>query len=168
MLENLLQLVKENAGAAIVNNPVIPNERNDEAIEFASSSIVDTLKNAASNGNFGDIMSMFNGGGNAADSPMANVMNNDLVKGLMDKFNLNQGDAGGVANGLLPNIINQFVSKTNDPNDSSFDIQGILGKLTGGGSGGFDVQNIISQFTGAGGNNAGGGILDNLKGLFGK
>lgn len=167
MLENLLQIVKENAGSAIVNNPVIPNERNDEAIEFASSSIIDTLKNAASNGNFGDIMNMFNGG-NAAESAMANIMNNDLVKGLMDKFNLSPSDAGGVANGLLPNIIQQFVSKTNDPNDSSFDIQGILGKLTGGGSGGFDVQNIISQFTGGGGGNAGGGILDNLKGLFGK
>lgn len=167
MLDNLLQLVKQNAGDAIINNPAIPNEQNDEAIQFASSSIFDSLKNTASNGNFGDIMNMFNGGGNAAETPMAGIMNNNLVKGLMNKFNLNQEAAGGIASGLLPNILNQFVSKTNDPNDNSFDIQGILGKLTGGGSGGFDVQNIISNFTG-GSNNAGGGILDNLKGLFGK
>lgn len=165
MLDNLLELVKNNAGSAIVTNPVIPNERNDEAIEFASSSIFNTLKNAAGNGNFSDIMNMFNGSGNAAETPMANIMNNDLVKGLMDKFSLNQNDAGGVASGLLPNVLNSLVNKTNDPNDNSIDIQGILGKLTGG-DGGFDVQNIISKFSG--GTSSGGGILDSLKGLFGK
>lgn len=167
MLDNLLDLVKNNAGSAIIDNPAIPNERNEEAMQFASSSIFDTLKNAASNGNFSDIMSMFNGGGDAAQTPMASVMNNDLVKGLMDKFNLNQSDAGGVASSLLPNVLNSFVNKTNDPNDSSFDIQGILGKLTGG-AGGFDVQSIISKFTGGGGASSGGGIMDTIKGLFGK
>ena len=32
MLDNLLDLVKQHAGEAIINNPVIPTERNDEAI----------------------------------------------------------------------------------------------------------------------------------------
>ena len=33
MLENLLDLVKQQAGEAIVNNPAIPNHQNDEAMD---------------------------------------------------------------------------------------------------------------------------------------
>ena len=170
MLDNLFSLVKEHAGDAIINNPAIPNERNDEAVQLASGSIFDTLKGAASNGNFGDIMNMFSGGGQAAQSsPLAGVMQNSMVQNLMHKFGLDQGAAGNIASGLLPQVLNNFVNKTNDPNDSSFDIQGILSKVTGGG-GGFDVKNIISQFTGGGNNpqqNSGGSVLDSIKGLFG-
>lgn len=172
MLENLFSLVKEHAGDAIINNPAIPNERNDEAVELASGSIFDTLKGAASNGNFGDIMNMFSGGEQSAQaSPLAGVMQNSLVQNLMHKFGLDQGAAGNIASGLLPKVLNNFVNKTNDPNDNSFDIQSILSKVTGGNSGGFDVKNIISQFTGGGNNNqqqnSGDGILDSIKGLFG-
>jgi len=169
MLDNLLNLVKEHAGDAIINNPAIPNERNDEAVEMASNSIVDTLKNAASNGNFSDIMSMFQGG-NAGNSPMASAMQSGLIQNLMSKFGLDNSAAGGIASSLLPTVINKFVNKTNDPNDSSFDLQGIISKVTGG-AGGLDIQSLIGQFTGGGNTNnsgGGGGILDSIKGLFGK
>lgn len=170
MLDNLLNLVKEHAGEAIINNPAIPNERNDEAVELASNSIVETLKNAASNGNFSDIMSMFQGGNNAGSSPMASAMQSGLVQNLMSKFGLDSNAAGGIASSLLPMVINKFVSKTNDPNDSSFDLQGIISKVAGG-AGGLDIQSLIGQFTGGGNaanTNSGGGILDSIKGLFGK
>jgi len=48
MLENLIDLVKQNAGSAIINNPAIPNEQNDAAINAAGSSIMDGLKNMIS------------------------------------------------------------------------------------------------------------------------
>ena len=41
MFDNLLKLVKENAGDAIIKNPVIPNEKNDEAIHATTTSIFD-------------------------------------------------------------------------------------------------------------------------------
>jgi hypothetical protein len=50
MLDNLLQLVKENASEAIINNPAIPNERNDEAISLASNGIFEGLKDKLSGG----------------------------------------------------------------------------------------------------------------------
>jgi F0F1-type ATP synthase delta subunit len=46
MFENLINLVRQNAGDAVINNPAIPNEKNEEAVETASGSIVSTLKNA--------------------------------------------------------------------------------------------------------------------------
>jgi uncharacterized protein YidB (DUF937 family) len=172
MLENLLDLVKSHAGDAIINNPAIPNEHNDAAVELASSSIFDTLKNAASGGGIGDIVSMFSGGaGNAASSPLANIMQNNMVQSLMHKFGLDQGAAGGIASSMLPGILQNLVHKTNDPNDSSFNIQDILSKVTGGG-GGFDIASLVSQFTGGGNATAqpqqgGGGIMDTIKGFFG-
>lgn len=32
MLDNLISLVREQAGDAIINNPTVPNERNEEVI----------------------------------------------------------------------------------------------------------------------------------------
>ena len=171
MLDNLFDLVKSHAGDAIINNPAIPNEHNDAAVEVAASSIFDTLKNAASGGNISNIMSMFSGGAsNAASSPLANIMHSSMVQNLMHKFGLDQGAASNVASVMLPNVLENLVHKTNDANDSSFDIQSILQKVTGGGAG-FDIGSLVNQFTGSGNANqaqSGGGIMDTIKGLFGK
>ena len=44
MFDQLLKLVKENAGEAIINNPAIPNQQNDAAINTAATGIMDQLK----------------------------------------------------------------------------------------------------------------------------
>ena len=168
MFDNLINLVKSQAGDAIINNPAIPNEQNDAAVEVASSSIFDTLKNAATGGNISDVMSMFSGAAsNASSSPLAGVMQNSMVQNLMHKFGLDQSAAGNIASGLLPNVLQNLVHKTNDPNDNSFDIQSILSKVTGG-AGGFDIGGLVSNFTGGSSQQQnGGGVMDSLKGLFG-
>ena len=160
MLENLSNLIKEHAGEAIINNPDIPNERNDEAISYASSSIMDTLKGAVSNGNISDVVSMFTGG-NAGASTLSQNIQGGFIQNLMDKFGLDSAKAGGIANNLLPNILNKFVNQTNDPNDNSFDLQDIIQNISGG-AGGLDIQNILSKFN----NGNGGGLMDTVKGLF--
>lgn len=163
MLDNLLDLVKQHAGDAIINNPAIPNERNDEAISSATSSIFDGLKNAVGNGNIGDIMSLFNGG-NVANSSILQNIQGSYVGDLMSKFGVDPSTATSIAGNLIPTVLQKFVNKTNDPNDSSFDLQGILSNVGGGN---LDVQSLIGKFTG--GQQGGGGIMDTLKGfgLFG-
>ena len=166
MLDNLLDLVKQHAGEAIINNPAIPNERNDEAISTATSSIFDGLKNAASNGNISDIMSLFSGGGNVANSGILQNIQGGFIGDLMQKFGIDQNAASGIAGNLIPTVLQQLVHKTNDANDSSFDLQSIISKVGGGN---LDVQSLIGQFTGGGqSQQSGGGIMDSLKGLFGK
>lgn len=162
MLENLFNLVKEHAGEAIINNPAIPNERNDEAINTASNSILDGIKNAIAGGNVNDVMHMFQSGGNAASTSLGQNIQGNFIQDLMNKFNLNQSQAGGIANNLLPDILNKFVHKTNDPNDNSFNIQNIIQHVSGG-QGEFDIQGILSKFQTAGN---GGGLMDTVKGLF--
>jgi hypothetical protein len=156
MLDNLKDLVKQHSGDAIINNPAIPNERNDEAVDDASNSIVSGLKNAVSQGKLSDVMDMFKGGEQSAtQSAVAQNIQGGFVENLMRKFGLDQGKAAGIAGSIIPMVLKKFVNKTNDPNDKSFDLQDIIGSLTGGGSG-------------IGGKDILGGGKENEGGLFGK
>jgi len=145
MLENLIQLVKENAGEAIINNPAIPNEKNDAAVETAASSIFDQLKGQIGSGGIESITNLFQGGG--VSQEMLSNLSAGTAGDLMKKFGLDSNAAGGIVQKLIPVVMDKFVKKTNDPNDKSFDLQGIIGSLTGGGQAG--------------------GILNTIKGLFG-
>lgn len=185
MLENLINLVKEHAGEAIVNNPDIPNEHNDAAIETASSSIAGGLQNIISSGGLKDVLKMFGGGGDVSSSPVAQQLSGNVIQDLMSKFNLDQGAASNIASSLVPNVLSNLVSKTNNPSDSSFDIQGIFNSLSGGKTGGMDIQGLLGKVTSGGldkdgdgdtdlqdvmsmfGGGGGKGIMDTVKGLFG-
>ncbi len=163
MLENLVDLVKQQAGDVIVNNPAIPNERNEEAISAASSSIFDGLKGALASGNIAGLTQLFNGNQQAA-SGVTEQIQGGFVQQLVEKFGLDHAQAGNIAGSLVPNVLQQLVHKTNDPNDSSFDLKGIIGSLSGG-KGGF-AQELMDKFAG-GSDQQGGGLLGKIKGLFG-
>ena len=110
---------------------------------------------------------------------------------LMEKFNLNQGQAGNIVSNLLPGVLNNFISKTNDPSDNSFNLQGIFSSLTGGSTNGLDLQGLLGRVTqggldkdgdgdtdlndvitmvkgGASQQSGGSGVMDMVKGLFGR
>jgi len=147
MLENLIQLVKEHAGDAIINNPAVPNEHNDAAIEATAGSIFDSLKNQFTSGGGTEmITNLFQGNEAASSSPLAGGISSDVIAGLVKKIGLPEGAAAGIVSQLLPKVMDSLKSKTNDPNDNSFDLQGIIGSLAVGQAG---------------------GILNTVKGLFG-
>jgi hypothetical protein len=166
MLEQLMDLIRQHAGDAVVNNPAIPNEQNEAVISEAGSSIMGGLKTMIANGNTQDVVNLFqHQGGDIASTPAAQQLSGGFIQNLMSKFGLDQGAASGVANNLLPQVLQQFVHKTNDPNDSSFNIQGIVSQLTGGSTaGGFDLQGLLGKFTQSGA--SGGSVLDSIKGVF--
>src|SRR5919112_5825658 len=133
MLENLQDLVRQHAGDAIINNPAIPNERNEEVVADASSSIVSGLKSAAASGNTDSVVNLFNGGGEAAaQSPVTQNIQSGFVQNLINKFGLDHGKASQIATAFIPMVMQKFVHKTNDPADNSFDLKNVIGALTGG------------------------------------
>ena len=161
MLENLQNLVRQYAGDAIINNPAIPNERNEEAVADASSSIVSGLKTAVANGNTDEVQNLFkNGPAAAATSPVAQNIQTGFAQNLMQKFGLDAGKAGGIAAALIPMVLQKFVHKTNDPGDNSFDLSSVLGGLMGGGG----IGNIVNNL--GGGDKDGGGIMGKIGGMF--
>ncbi|MFM2224404.1 MAG: hypothetical protein RJA07_606 [Bacteroidota bacterium] len=133
MFENLLNLVKEHAGDAIINNAAIPNEHNDAAIETTTNGIIDGLKSHLGSNGIEGLTSMFQGGN---QSGMVQSISQNVAGSLMQKFGIDNNAANGIVQSLIPVVMNKFVNKTNDPNDSSFDIQGIIGSLAGGNNAG--------------------------------
>lgn len=194
MLEQLFNLVKEQAGTAIINNPDIPNERNEEAVADVTNSVAGGLQNALAGGQFKDVLKLLGGqGGDLQNNPMANQLSGNAISSLMDKFGLNQGQAGNIVSNLLPGVLQNLISKTNNPGDNSFDLQSIFSSLTGGQTGGLDLQALLGRVTRVGldkdgdgdtdlndvinmvkggasqqQQNGEGGMMDIVKGLFGR
>lgn len=127
MFDNLMKLVQEHAVDAIIKNPAIPNERNNEAVEETTNSIVNSLKGQTSGiGGGANLMSMFEGGNTAS---LTKLVEGNVVGDLMKKFGVDNKQAGEMVGKMLPGIMGQFVSKTNDPSDSSFDLGSIMSYL---------------------------------------
>jgi uncharacterized protein YidB (DUF937 family) len=143
MLEELINLVKEHAGDAIINNPVIPNQHNDAAIRETASGIIKSLKSQMSGGNKGAITDLLKGESLSSDNPMVNNITQQVGSQLMKKFGLDSNAVGSVVSTLIPTVLNRLSQKTNDPNDNSFTMDGIINAL-----------------------GSGGGLLGKLRGLF--
>lgn len=164
MFDQLVNLVKQYSGNAVVNNPDVPNEQNDAVISTASTSIMDTLKGMMSGGGAASILSLFNQNNteDISNHPVTQNVSSNLVTTLMDKFGLDSNKAGGIASTLIPMVMSKLVNKTNDGNNNSFNIQSILNSLGGSKTG--NITNTTQQNT----EEKGGGIIDSIKGLFGK
>lgn len=146
MLQNLLELVKENAQEAIIKNDALPNQYNDEAVKEASSSIQNVLGSAVQNGNLQDVLGLFTDKQDIANNPLVGNIVNQLSGSLGSKFGVDPSNAANIATTLIPQVLNMLQSKTNDPNDPSFDINDLMGQLSGNnGAGSVDFGSIISQ-----------------------
>src|ERR1700754_3013977 len=159
MLENILNLVREHANEAVVNNPAIPNEHNEDVTTEAGNSIMEGLKNMISQGQAQDVLNMFSHpAGDFQSNPAVQNISSGFIQNLVQKFGIDPAAASGVASNLIPTVLQQLVHKTNDTADSSFNLESILGHLTGGQG----LQGLLGSF----GQGGGAGVMDKLKGLF--
>lgn len=164
MLENLFNLIKEQGQEAVIENPAVPNEQNNAVLASATSSVAEGFQGVLAGGGLSDIMSMFGGTHNSAASSngLSGLLNNPIVGNIIRSFTdkltnqhgIPQQQANGIAGSLIPSVISKLITRTQDPNDSGFDMNSIIGSLTGGGTqgGGFDLQGLLGKF--------GGGSLD--------
>jgi hypothetical protein len=136
-LENLLQLVQNNASDEIVHNPAIPNQFNEAAIGETAGHIVEGLKSQVSDGNIGGLMGLLNGGtNNLASNPIVSQIITSLANTFASKFGIDPQQAISVANPLITKVMGLLISKINDPNDSQFDLGTLAKEFGGGGLGG--------------------------------
>ena len=187
MLEELFNLVKGAAGDSVVNNPDVPNEHNNEVVAEATNTVASGLRNMVAGGGLQNIISLFNnkdqqgnGGGGLLNNPIVNMMIGHFAGKLTSKYNIGGAQANNVATSLIPDVISNLINKTNDPNNSTFSLEGLLNSITGGkttevvrekqssGNSGFNFQDLIGQFTGGGGQSGGGnGLMDIVSKLAG-
>ena len=186
MLEELFNLVKNSAGDAVINNPDVPNEQNNEVVAEATNTVASGLRNMVAGGGLESIISLFNNkgqqsnGNNLLNNPIVNMMIGHFAGKLTNKYNVGGAQANNVAKNLIPDVISNLINKTNDPNNSTFSLEGLLNSITGGqttqvvqeqqnsGNNGFNFQDLIGQFTGGGQQNGGGnGLMDIVSKLAG-
>lgn len=151
MLDKIIDLIRNNADDAVVRNPSVPNEKNEEVIRQGSNSIIETLKNALASGRLNDVLGYFKTG-NAGNSQIVNEATDNYSRDLQTRVGLNEREARDVATKVIPPAMGQLANRTNDPSDNSFNIQDIFNQLSGGKTGGLNIQNLLSRF--------GGGKLD--------
>jgi uncharacterized protein YidB (DUF937 family) len=167
MLEQLMKLVEQNAGDAIIKNKAIPDQHNNAAIQTVAQQIFSGLQSQASQGNLTQIAGLFQGSSkNVSSNPIVSQLISSVAGSVASKFGVSQQAAQSMASSLLPTVMNQLVKKTNDPNDNSFDLTNIMKGVSGNSN--LDVASIMSQVTGSGNKSPLGGLGNVLGGLFGK
>lgn len=179
MLKELFDLVKGNATDSVINNPDVPNEHNDEVLAEATNTVASGLRNVVAGGGLQSLLSLFGGGANKKSllsNPIVSMMMGHFAGKLMNKFNMNNSQANSLSGSLIPNVLESLINKTNDPNDSGFSLEKLLGSITGNKSGSIagdqttsvgNLGDLLKQFTGGEQGSGGGGIMDIVKSLAG-
>ncbi|HMU45553.1 MAG TPA: hypothetical protein PKC72_04245 [Chitinophagaceae bacterium] len=166
MLDQLFSLVKETGQDTVIDNPEVPNEYNQEIMADATNTIASGFQNVMAGGGFQNILDLFKGAGSGGGinsllkNPMVTMMIGYFINKLVGKYNMSPSSASRVANNLIPDVLNNLISKTvsTDPRNDAFDFNDLIGSLTGGNvatsesGGGFDFQGLLNQFVGGGGN----------------
>ncbi len=162
MLEQLFNLVQENAQEDVIENPQIPNEHNGDAMALATSSIFSGLQGAAASGGIGSILNLLGGKSSVSTgNPIVSGIMQNFAGGLMSKLGITNPIAQSIAASFMPKVLNKLIGRTSNPQDSGFNINGLIGSLMGGNQqasdnnhiggqagGGLDFNNILNMITG--------------------
>jgi hypothetical protein len=166
MFNQLLQLVEQHAGDVIINNSAIPNQQNSAAIQNVTQQIFNQLQSHASSGNLPQLISLFqNGGGSSlSNHPIVSGMITSVAGSFSSQYGIPQANAQNMASTLVPNIMNQLITKTNNPMDNSFTITSVMQSVSGNNN--LNVASLLGQVTGNSGSSSTIGILGNLMSKF--
>jgi len=145
MFEKLFLLVKNNAGPAVINNPVVPPKYHDAVINEASSTIIEVLKGQMETGKMNDLVRFFQFSG---------IYNNSLVKSMVNKFAGTLIDFYGieanaslfVANSLIPPVMQELVKQSKNERNKEFLLTNLLSKLNANRA---DLTMLVSRMTAA-------------------
>ncbi|MGY4537870.1 hypothetical protein ACVW0P_002289 [Mucilaginibacter sp. UYNi724] len=133
MFDQILDLVKSHLGGNPQVAEQIPADKADEVHREVATHIDSGIKEQASQGGIGDMLSSL-AGGLSSGSPITSAIEGGLVGSLGSKFGLPPAVTGAIA-AALPGLLQKFAHKANDPNDSSITADSITKSISGGGLG---------------------------------
>lgn len=159
MIDQLKDLIRDNAQEAIFNNSDVPNNKNEEAVDAASHSITDVLKDKVSSGQLKDILS---GGKDAAESNLStDIMQN--FSGKLKGLGIDEGISQNIAKSVIPIVISKVLGQGKGSADLG--LEQILSQVGGGN---FDLSSLGKLLGGSGKDSKGslGDIMGKAKDLF--
>lgn len=141
MFEKLFLLVKNNAGMAVINNPVIPAGSREAVINEASSSIIEVLKNQMENGRIGDLVKYFQFSGTYNESLVTSIINK-FANRLNKFYSIDMPSAQAAANSLIPAVMKQLVQLSKSQQTKEFALGNMLSQLNGNRA---DLSGLVNQ-----------------------
>src|SRR5258706_14872579 len=106
MLDQLIQLVEQQAGSTIVNNSAIPDQHNNAAIKEVAQQIFNGLQNHATSGNLSQLTSLFQGGtSNISSNPMVSQLISSVAGSFASKFGVSSQAAQSMASNLVASVM---------------------------------------------------------------
>ena len=119
MFEKLFLLVKNNAGRAVIDNPVIAAKDRDAVIIEASSSIIEVLKNQMENGRLTDLVRFFQYSGVYSTALISSIVNRFANK-LNNFYGIEPDAARNTAAMLIPDVLQQLVRESQSGAEEEF------------------------------------------------
>lgn len=130
MFEKLFLLVKNNAGTAVIDNPVIAAKDRDAVIIEASSSIIEVFKNQMESGKINDLVKFFKYSGVYSTALITSMVNRFANK-LNKFYGLEPEAARKVSAMLIPPVLQQLAIQSKSGEEQEFAPVNMLSNLNG-------------------------------------
>jgi hypothetical protein len=152
MLDQIMELVKGQVAKTVGGIDGIPAGKESAVVETTAASLIGGLKKNATLDGLGALL-----GGGSKGGAMASSLSKGIVQSLTSKLKLNPALARTIASTVIPAVMSLINKRVADKGEPGFNLESILGGLTGG------------RAAGTRGSGGGlGGLLGGLGGLFGK
>ena len=119
MLEQLLQLVRQQGQEAVINNPAVPEDKKDGVIQEAGNAILSTLGKMSTSEQT-EVMT-------TAAPQVTKDIQNQFCSSLMEKFGFNNSIASNIASALIPAVLDAIRN-----GKGGFNLQEVLQSLSSG------------------------------------
>ena len=142
MFGKLFLLVKNNAGAAVMNNPLIPAKYHEAVINDASSSIIDVLKSQMESGKIKELIKYFQFTG-VYSNPMITAAVAKFASKLDKFYDIHPDEAMQISHELIPPVMQELIRQSKSEQNKDFALGAMLSKLSGNVA---DMGMLLTQF----------------------
>lgn len=144
MLDNILNLVKDTVSKELTTSDMVPQEKQQQAVETTTHALADGLKDNLNIGNLANIMNLFKGNQPVNNNPIVGNLQNNVISSLIQKVGLPQNTANMIATAIVPIVMKAISGKVQDPNEKGFDVQSLI-QAFGGNNAGDSKVNILGS-----------------------
>lgn len=130
MFEKLYLLVKNNAGTAVISNPLIAEKYHEAVINDASSSIIETLKGQMEDGKLKDLVNYFQFPG-MYNNPMVSSAVKKFANKLNNFYGIDSADALKISQQLITPVMQEIMKASKSEQNKEFALTTLLSKLSG-------------------------------------
>jgi hypothetical protein len=130
MFEKLYLLVKNNAGTAVISNPLIAEKYHEAVINDASSSIIETLKGQMEDGKLKDLVNYFQFPG-MYNNPMVSSAVKKFANKLNNFYGIDSADALKISQQLIIPVMQEIIKASKSEQNKEFALTTLLSKLSG-------------------------------------